>query len=121
MPFLLDSPRVVNCFEFAVAENSAAAKSDNVAIKIEPIMAERTARVGQPYKLRFRVTDASSNAKLQPDDMQTLVFLAPGIWQQRDGATSLGDGVYEISFVPPEPGVYYIFFQCPSLESGSLS
>lgn len=116
VPFLLDSPRVVNCFEFGVAENSAVAKSDNVAIKIEPLITERTARVGQPYKLRFRVVDSVSNAKLQLDDMQTLVFLAPGIWQQRDGATSLGDGVYEISFVPPQPGVYYVFFQ--SLSHG---
>ena len=116
VPFLLDSPRVVNCFEFAVAENPAAAKSDTVAIKIEPLITERTARVGQPYKLRFRVVDSSSNAKLQLADMQTLVFLAPGIWQQRDGATALGDGVYEINFVPPQPGVYYVFFQCLSLD-----
>jgi YVTN family beta-propeller protein len=115
VPFLLDSPRVVNCFEFAVGENSAAAKSDNVAIKIEPLITERTARVGQPYKLRFRVVDSVSHEKLQLDDMQTLVFLAPGIWQQRDGLTALGDGVYEINFVPPEPGVYYVFFQCLSL------
>jgi hypothetical protein len=115
VPFLLDSPRVVNCFEFAVAENPAAGNAPSVAIKIEPLITERNPRVGQPYKLRFRVTDAGSNAKLQLADMETLVFLAPGIWQQRTEATALGDGVYEIDFVPPEPGVYYVFFQCPSL------
>ena len=115
VPFLLDSPRVVNCFEFAVTESSATVKSDSVPIKVEPLVTERNARVGQPYKLRFRVTDAGSNAKLQLDDLQVLVFLAPGIWQQRDMATPLGDGVYEMNFVPPEAGVYYIFFQCPSL------
>jgi hypothetical protein len=45
-----------------------------------------------------------------------LVFLAPGIWQQRAPATSLGNGLYEVSFVPPQSGVYYAFFQCPSLN-----
>ena len=44
-----------------------------------------------------------------------LVFLAPGIWQQREAAKPVGDGVYEMSFVPPQPGVYYVFFQSPSL------
>ena len=115
VPFLLDSPRVVNCFEFAVAENPGATKSDSVAMKVEPMITERTARVGQPYKLRFRVTDPNSNAKLQVDDLEVLVFLAPGIWQQRNPPKALGDGVYEIDFVPPQAGVYYIFFQSPSL------
>jgi hypothetical protein len=45
-----------------------------------------------------------------------LVFLAPGIWQHRAVAKPLGDGVYEINFVPPEPGIYYVYFQCPSLD-----
>jgi len=44
------------------------------------------------------------------------VFLAPGIWQQRDLAKAAADGVYEMTFVPPEAGVYYIFFQIPALE-----
>jgi hypothetical protein len=44
-----------------------------------------------------------------------LAFLAPGIWQKRELATAAADGVYEMSFVPPQPGVYYIFFQSPSL------
>jgi hypothetical protein len=43
-----------------------------------------------------------------------LVFLAPGIWQQRARATSLGNGLYQVSVVLPQPGVYYAYFQCPS-------
>ena len=46
----------------------------------------------------------------------TLVFLAPGIWQQRDWARPVGDGVYEMTFTPPQPGAYYVFFQSPSLK-----
>jgi hypothetical protein len=48
-------------------------------------------------------------------DITVLAFLAPGIWQHRDAATAVAGGVYEMNFVPPEPGVYYIFFQSPSL------
>ena len=114
--FLLDSPRVVNCFDMSVAENPALPKQPEIAIKIEPLLKETTARVGQSYNLRFRVTDPKSNQpKLNLEDLTVLVFLAPGIWQQRELAKPLGDGVYEMNFVPPQEGVYYVFFQCPSL------
>jgi len=114
--FLLDSPRVVNCFDMAVVENPALPKPTEIAIKIEPLLKETTARVGHGYDLRLRVTDANSNQpKLNLKDLTVLVFLAPGIWQQRELAKPLGDGTYEMSFVPPQDGVYYVFFQCPSL------
>ena len=74
-------------------------------------------RVGKDYKVRFKVTDSASNQpKSDLKDMGVLVFLAPGIWQQREWAKPVGNGVYEMSFVPPQPGVYYVFFQCPSLN-----
>jgi YVTN family beta-propeller protein len=114
--FMLDSPRVVNCFEMTVAENPALPKKPETAIKIEPLLKETTVRVGQPYTLRFRVTDRKFDRPVENlKDVGVLVFLAPGIWQQREWAKPLGDGVYEMSFVPPKDGVYYLFFQCPSL------
>ncbi len=114
--FLLDSPRVVNCFDFTVAENPALPKQTATAIKIVPLMKDTNLRVGEPYNLRFKVIDANSNQpKVNLEDMGVLVFLAPGIWQQREAAKPSGDGVYEMNFVPPQPGVYYVFFQSPSL------
>ena len=74
-------------------------------------------RVGSSFNLRFRATvsgTAQPNQKLE--DVGVLVFLAPGIWQYREVAKPLGGGVYEINFVPPQPGIYYFYFQCPSLE-----
>jgi hypothetical protein len=44
-----------------------------------------------------------------------LVFLAPGVWQERALAKPLDNGVYETSFIPPSEGVYYVFFQSLSL------
>jgi YVTN family beta-propeller protein len=114
--FLLDSPRIVNCFDLAVAENPALPKKIETAIKIDPIVKEALARVGEPFNIRFRLLDTKTgNPKLNLDDVRVLVFLAPGIWQQRDLAKSVGEGVYETSFVPPNPGVYYVFVQSASL------
>ena len=77
---------------------------------------EVTARAGSNFNLRFKAI-YSGGAKPNPklEDIGVLVFLAPGIWQQRELAKPLGDDVYEINFVPPQPGVYYIYFQCDSL------
>lgn len=114
--FLLDSPRLVNCFDMTVAENPELPKP-TAAIRIEPLPNPATARAGQRYSVRVKVTDPYSNkpnSGLQ--DVGALVFLAPGIWQTREPATPIGDGVYEIHFVPPQSGVYYVFFQCPSLN-----
>ena len=44
-----------------------------------------------------------------------LTFLAPGTWQRRDIAKSVGDGIYEINLNVPETGVYMVF-----VESGSM-
>jgi YVTN family beta-propeller protein len=116
LAFLLDSPRLVNCFDITVKENPALPKQTAVAIKVEPLLKERSIRAGENFHLRFKVTDTSTN---QPQanlkDMGVLVFLAPGIWQQREWAKPVGDGIYEMSFVPPQAGMYYIYFQSPSL------
>ena len=115
--FLLDSPRLVNCFDVTITENPDLPKQSGPAIKIEPLSDAANARVGENYNLRFKVTDSGSNER-KPDlaDVGVLVFLAPGIWQQRARATPLGNGLYEVNFVPPQSGVYYVFFQCPSLN-----
>ena len=114
--FLLDSPRLVNCFEMSVAENPALPTKVETSVKIEPLVKQALANVGERFTLRFKVVDAKSGiAKPDLKDVTVLAFLAPGIWQQRESATPATDGVYEMSFVPPQPGVYYIFFQSPSL------
>ena len=115
--FLLDSPRLVNCFDVTVAENPVLPKAPAASITIEPVLSETTARVGESYKLRFKVLDKKSNQpKVNLADIGVLVFLAPGIWQQREWAKPVGNGVYEVTFVPPQAGVYYVYFQCPSLD-----
>lgn len=115
--FLLDSPRVVNCFNLKVVDDPNHPQVSAASIKIEPMVKEATAKVGSSYNLRFKaIVSGTREANQKLDDVDVLVFLAPGTWQYRDVAKPLGGGVYEINFVPPQPGIYYIYFQCPSLD-----
>jgi YVTN family beta-propeller protein len=115
--FLLDSPRVVNCFNLKVAEDPEHPTVSTAALKIEPLWKEPTARAGSSFKVRFKATYSGPPlADQNIEDIGVLVFLAPGIWQYRDVAKPLGGGVYEMNFVPPQPGIYYVYFQCPSLS-----
>jgi YVTN family beta-propeller protein len=114
--FLLDSPRIVNCFNLTIADNPASPKQIETAYKIDPLANRALAKVGERFDLRFRLLETKTGKpKVDLDDVRVLVFLAPGIWQQREDAKSVGDGVYEMSFVPPNPGVYYVFVQSASL------
>jgi len=81
---LLDSPRVVHCFE-AVAQTNPELKDDrDVALQIEYLNREAPLNVQQDYKIRFKLLDTETK---QPSadlkDVGVLVFLSPGMWQQR--------------------------------------
>jgi len=116
VPFLLDSPRVLNCFDIEVRENPQLAKQKEIPIRIDPPGTIPVGYAGESLHLRFRVLDAiTGKPRSDLKDVGVLAFLAPGIWQQRDWATPAASGVYEMNFVPPQAGVYYVFFQCPSL------
>ena len=116
MAFLLDSPRVANCFDAAVAGNPDLQKP-TTHLNIEPISNQSSARVGESYSLRFKVRESDSNqTQLDLKDMDVLIFLAPGTWQRRQLARAVEEGIYEVTFSPPQAGIYYVYFQCPSLN-----
>ena len=113
--FLLDSPRTVHCFDFRVDDDPSRPKLKRPALVVQQLTREAPV-VGESYNLRFRLIDQASGEGQPNLDLHVLVFLAPGIWQDRLPAKSLGDGVYEIDFVPPQPGAYYVHFRIPSLD-----
>jgi hypothetical protein len=47
-----------------------------------------------------------------------LFFLAPGVWQKREFAQSVGEGVYELTLTAPESGVYMVFVESQSRGVG---
>ena len=114
--FLLDSPRAVHCFDFTVDQNPAQPKQ-KIASLVAQQLTNESPVLGQSYNLRFKIIDATAGvAKANLNDLGVLVYLAPGIWQERVVAKPLADGAYEINFVPPQPGVYYVHFRIPSMD-----
>jgi hypothetical protein len=49
------------------------------------------------------------------EDVRVLTFLAPGTWQRRDLAKSVGQGIYEINLNVPEAGVYMVYVESASM------
>ena len=115
--FVLDSPRIVHCFPLQVKAASLRAESGILSrLKIEGLLKDPVMRVGEKAQVRFRLTDpTTARPKSKLADLSALVFLAPGIWQDRPAAREVEPGVYEIEFRPPESGFYYVYLQSPSL------
>ncbi len=115
--FLLDAPRLVHCFEIAVEPNPHLAQTGKArSVTIMPLVTNRVVPVGERVRLQFRLIDPETKQpKTDLTDVRALTFLAPGIWHQRHLAQPVRDGIYEIEFVPPQPGIYYVYLECPSL------
>lgn len=119
--FLLDSPRITECFSFQADTNPALAKMKvERPIKLEFMMKDREVAVGAPVLVRARVVDEATGAALTaPLELSALPTLTPyGNWQERHQAASVGDGVYEFTFTPPQPGLYNVYFSLADRKLG---
>jgi hypothetical protein len=118
LAFLLDSPRVIHCFSAEAKVNPELDKlRPRAPLRVESLLTDKRIKVGEKLRLRFKLTDTATNEpKAGLRDVRVLTFLGPGVWQKRQWAESIGDGVYESEITAPEAGVYYIFFECPSLR-----
>ncbi|MGH8510058.1 MAG: cytochrome D1 domain-containing protein [Gammaproteobacteria bacterium] len=118
--FLLDAPPRVHCFEVAVEPNPDLAQTGKgPSVAIVPLATSRVVPVGERVRLQFKLIDPDTKqAKAGLNDVRALTFLAPGIWQRRHLAQPVSEGVYEIEFVPPQPGIYYVYIECPTLGLG---
>jgi len=113
--FLLDSPRVTHCFSAEAKPNPDIAHEKKVAVRIEYLNKDKQLRVGEDYKLRFKLVDtATSKAKSDVNDVRVLTMLSSATWQKRDFAKSVGDGVYELDIKVPQTGSYLIFVESRS-------
>lgn len=112
---LLDSPRVAHCFEAVAQANPEMPSIRKSALRIEYLNKGATLTTGVDQKIRFRLSDRETkrpNSVLK--DVGALVFLSPGMWQERHVARSIGDGLYEVTVNVPEAGVYFMFVESPS-------
>lgn len=113
--FLLDSPRVTHCFSAEAKPNPDIQHEKKVTVRIEYLNKDKQLRVGEDYKLRFKLVDtATSKAKSDVNDVRVLTMLSSATWQKRDFAKSVGDGVYELDIKVPQTGSYLIFVESRS-------
>ena len=113
--FLLGSPRVVHCFEATAKPDPNAPQVRKAGISVEYLDRGKSPRAGESYKIRFKLTDTATGLpKDGLKDVRVLVFLAPGVWQQREFAAPVGGGVYELAVNIPEDGVYMVFVESQS-------
>ncbi|HEU4871099.1 MAG TPA: cytochrome D1 domain-containing protein, partial [Pyrinomonadaceae bacterium] len=114
--FLLDSPRVTHCFSAEAKPNPEVPREKKVAVRIEYLNnKDQQLSAGENYKLRFKLVDTTtSQAKSDVNDVRVLTMLASGIWQKRDFARSVGNGVYELDLKVPQDGLYFIFVESRS-------
>lgn len=115
VPFLLDSPKMTQCFDYSVELPSDLKKeAATTVVKLERLF-EPTVGAGAPLSVRVRLVDGEGRPLLGVKDLRVLTF-TPARHQSRTFARSLGDGVYEATIVPPHAGVYYVFFESSSLR-----
>jgi YVTN family beta-propeller protein len=113
--FLLDSPRVTHCFTAEAKPNPDVPREKRVAVRIEYLNKDKQLRVGEDYKLRFKLVDTgTSRAKSDVSDVRVLTMVSSGAWQKRDFAKSVGEGVYELDIKVPQTGVYLVFVESRS-------
>lgn len=112
--FLLDAPRIVDCYDVAVAAdpNHPAPAHRDIAIQLADRMT--AAKSGEPVSLHFRLADRGGAAVPQISDGVVLIF-AHGIWQTRLPAQPVGDGTYRVDFTPPAPGMYSAYLRSATL------
>ena len=112
---LIDSPRVVHCFEAVATSNPEIKPEQKTALGIQYLNREAPVSTGVDHKVRFKLIDTeTSKPSTELKDVGVLVFLSPGNWQHRQIARPVGDGIYETTLNLPETGVYLLFVESPS-------
>jgi YVTN family beta-propeller protein len=124
--FFLDSPRTIHCFEVEVGPDPElqVERARRRPVQVHPLHDDRrlaagekiALEVGEKLSLRFELVDPVTQERRSGlRDVRVLTFRAPGRDQRRQPARQVGDGVYQVDFVPPKAGVYYAFVECDSL------
>lgn len=114
----LDSPQMIECFDFAAVANPALARDDLPLRIAYESRGGVLATTGEASTVRFTLNDtAKGGAPYTGSDVSVLTFRAPGQDRAEYPAKSLGNGTYEYTFTPSEAGAYYIY---PAVRSVGL-
>lgn len=106
----VQSPLLVHCFPFQVAEAPGTVPEHKVRFEI--VARPEEAKAGEEARVRFRLVDESTGRALENlPDVEMMALQPPGRWHHRDGVHPLGDGLYEARLTPPSPGRYVVHVQ----------
>jgi YVTN family beta-propeller protein len=116
VPFLINQPLLVNCFQLSIKESpDKETELARTAIKVEPLFKEAQFKAGETVKIRFRITDSATSRPITKlEDVRVLAFEPPGLWQQRQWAKDVGKGIYEIEQVFPHDGIFHVMIEVSS-------
>jgi hypothetical protein len=116
VPVLIDQLRISNCFQMEVGESADGEKRRaGASIAVQEMFSGQQFKAGEAATLRFKITDAATKQPVGGlKDARVLIFEPPGIWQQRQFAKEVGDGVYEITQVFPHGGSFDVMLSVPS-------
>jgi YVTN family beta-propeller protein len=115
VPFLLNQPLVINCFQLDIAESPEDVKSVEDSIAVEFLFKDKQLALTEANSLRIKLTDLTTKKPIAGlKDVQVLVFEPPGIWQQRQLASEVEPGVYEIMQTFPESAAYRVMLSIAS-------
>lgn len=117
--FLIDSPRMVHCFEMTVKANPKLAEERAQAMpRLEFVTETRKIRAGETLTVRFTLTDSATDEPISDlEDVMAQASQTAGNWSDRYVAQSLAAGLYEIEVTMPKPGLYTVHFAVPSLQA----
>jgi len=115
--FLLDHPRVVNCFDFTVSPNPKRQTDRPLRIAIEPLTGDDHLPVAEPTAVRFKLIDQNSGRpQMGLEDLWVWVFSSRG-WSTQVVDEPLDDGVYQIHLTLPVKGTYQMIIASRTLKT----
>lgn len=112
--FLLDSPKILHCFEMKARPNPTL-EYKGPPLAVEYLNEKRQVKVGETVPVRFRLTDPrTEKSKTDLQDVYITYFVAPGGPRRQSAARHTGEGVYEADLSIESSGAYYVYVATPS-------
>ncbi|WP_437752467.1 YncE family protein [Sorangium sp. So ce1389] len=112
---LLRGRRVAACLEATVAPSAVPAEDRSPGLTVEPLFdAGVDLEVSKPATLRFRAKPKASAPPLEAKEMKVMIFRFPVGFRDTVLPRAEADGVFSVTFTPPEPGQYRLLLEAES-------
>jgi hypothetical protein len=108
---LLENPRMLNCFEFAVQPQVGEARVEGpVEFEIAPVVDGSSVFASrESVELAFRLSEKATEIDRPAIEDLRVLLMSPTGWQQRLAAAPRADGSYAFDVNVPVSGLIYMF------------